>query len=100
MTGRMSPFLRLVTLLLALGPVPAAAHDWYPVDCCSGHDCFPIADGAVEDLGDGRWRVRESGAILPAGKIRVSQDGRRHLCTRTGTLAGEPLCGFDPPRGF
>jgi hypothetical protein len=31
----------LLAVLLAVTS-PAAAHDWYPMECCSGLDCAPV----------------------------------------------------------
>jgi hypothetical protein len=88
----------IIAVLIGLA-APAGAHDWYPRDCCSGFDCFPIADNEVEPIANG-FRIRLSGQTVTGSQVRRSEDGRFHLCTKGGEPAGEPLCLFEPPKGF
>lgn len=90
----------LAALSLLSGTAPAAAHDWYPGECCSGHDCFPIKETDLIHLGEAGWRVKASGEYVPQGMRRESRDGQWHLCTYDGTRTGKPRCLFEPPRGF
>lgn len=88
----------LLTGLLLLRPERAVAHDWYPPDCCSGFDCFPVDESEIVPAPGGGYIARSSGQFIPS--IRESQDGRWHLCTKTGEPTGKPICGFEPPRGY
>lgn len=90
----------VAALFLLTAPPPAAAHDWYPGECCSGHDCFPIEESELDHLGAAGWRVKASGEHVPPGMRRESRDGRWHLCTYDGAKTGKPRCLFEPPRGF
>lgn len=92
--------LAVAGCLIALALRPARAHDWYPPDCCSGRDCFPVADDAVTPMPGGAYLVGASGAAVQASQVRTSQDGRYHLCTRTGEIDGQPLCLFEPQRSY
>jgi hypothetical protein len=90
-----------------VGPDTAAAHDWYPVNCCSGNDCFQVIDEKIiEDLGNGVYRVGPVTQLVQGSDVKVSQDGQWHICT-PGWPIGKPLapetrirCLFVPPRGF
>ena len=92
----------LAVAWLAFGGT-AGAHDWYPPNCCSGHDCFPIE---IEDEAialtpiQGGYIVNASRTAVTGAQIRQSQDGRFHLCTKTGLIDGPPVCLFEPPKGF
>jgi hypothetical protein len=52
---------RLIVALLLVFAIAfaarASAHEWYPVECCSGDDCAPV----VEVLTD-RHEVAKNGA--------------------------------------
>ena len=106
LTARRLSFLLLVGILLGLMVVfvrAAEAHDWYPPNCCSGHDCFPIE---IEDETSaltpiqGGYIVNASRTAVTGTQIRQSQDGRFHLCTKTGLIDGPPVCLFEPPKSF
>lgn len=106
-------FLRLALLaalacLLARG---ASAHDWYPYECCSGHDCAPLADARVRETPTGyvvivmpgehpmwpRERAAPLTLAIAYGRAKASPDGRFHLCING---AGELLCWFAAVGGF
>lgn len=66
--------------LLALLPGAALAHSWYPYECCSDRDCFPMP---VSDV-----RITPAGYTLGDGTLveyheaRPSPDGQFHICRR------------------
>jgi hypothetical protein len=75
-------FMSVIALVSALGP-SAAAHGWYPHECCHDHDCGPVI--ALDYLKDGSLRVTtEIGtATVPAGyPAKPSPDGLPHACVR------------------
>lgn len=98
-------------LAIALVATPANAHDWYPVECCSGLDCAPVeksevvretmhADmmslfgGAPPLAGGLRVTTQHGTAIVPPTLTpRESKDHRMHACIR----AGKVICIFLPP---
>ena len=88
----------LLTLLLALLLVaPAAAHSFYPKDCCSGTDCAPLAASRVQvtPLGyviDGRHMIRHS-------EVRWSPDEQYHGCFPP-TMMGRIGCFWAPQGGI
>ena len=58
---------RVAVLMAALGLLSweAHAHDWYPLECCSGQDCGPAE--TVERRPDGSYLVTSRGlsAVIP-----------------------------------
>ena len=89
--------LRLAVIILMIIAVlaPAYAHEWYPIDCCSGHDCDALADDRVERqpagyMVDGQY-------FFPNVEVRPSQSGRYHACFPN--LGERPKCFFAPPDG-
>lgn len=67
------------------------AHSWYDLECCSGHDCFPVAPDAVQVQPDGNYRVKRSGEVFSPPEVqngerraKWSKDGRFHLCAPNG----------------
>lgn len=103
--------LRITAIVLAvmfgIDTGPANAHDWYPVNCCSGNDCFQvIEEDIIQDLGNGVYKVGPVEKLVSGSNVKVSQDGQWHICT-PGWPIGKPLapetyirCLFVPPRGF
>lgn len=78
--------------------VPAAAHDWYPWECCSGFDCAPVE--RAELLPDAGMLVttKHGTTVIPASlPRRESQDNRMHACMRKGSNGMAPICIFLPP---
>jgi len=77
-----------------------AAHDWYPIECCSNRDCAP-ADTVVR-RDDGSYLVTSRGmsTVIPSdyAKWRMSPDGRIHVCIRRLRSGAEYLvCAFRGP---
>ena len=79
----------LIVAVLAAGPPPAAAHDWYTglrspqgTDCCGGRDCRPVPyrlgpeTGREEIEANGAWWPAEHDKVLPFS----SPDGSAHAC--------------------
>jgi hypothetical protein len=93
----------MVALAAVLGtsrPHPAAAHSWYPLECCHDQDCAPV--DRVQSLPnlDGFYVTTALGsALVPATfPKRESKDGRMHVCLRkqpNGKM--RVLCLFVPP---
>ena len=78
---------------------PVSAHNWYPVGCCSGNDCFPIKETDLEAIPNG-YRIKSSGLTATGGQVHRSEDGRFHICTIGGKPDDKPRCLFEPPMGF
>lgn len=78
----------------------AGAHEWYPADCCSGHDCGPIADKRVtrtlqnDYVIDGKWLFARDDKTT----TRQSLSGRYHACFPDPNA--KPKCIFVPPEGM
>lgn len=90
---------RLVALLVAL-PSAALAHSWYPWECCSNRDCYPVA---VENVraGGGGWTL-EDGTFVAYSEARASPDDRFHVCRREDgkgaliRIQKKPACFWAP----
>jgi hypothetical protein len=87
----------------ALWQAPAAAHSWYPLDCCSGEDCAPVENTMwVVPAGGGTPRLavtsKHGTAIVPVGfPVRVSRDDHMHVCMQFDPFgAMEVICLFMP----
>jgi hypothetical protein len=100
-----------LALMLAPGADPARAHTWYPYDCCSDRDCWPMgldADAKEPDptIVPGGYRTHD-GHFIAESATRSSKDGRYHVCRSGGTLTGtviapsqRPACLFVPRPTF
>jgi hypothetical protein len=84
-------------LILKIGR--AAAHSWYPEECCSDADCEPIASEHVQERPDG-FSVFGGRFTVPHDQARPSPDGGYHGCPyQKGFLgSGQLRCFFAPPR--
>lgn len=85
------------------GP-PSAAHEWYPVECCSGLDCAPVSGDVDVTATKGGWRINATGEVLPFGDPRVRQTPAEahdayHRCSVSGNVMGRTICLFVPPVG-
>lgn len=89
-----------VILLIALIPGLASAHSFYPLECCSDRDCYPVPVERVKTV-PGGWLV-EGGTFIAYGEARPSPDGRFHICRREDgkggliTIPGKPACFWAP----
>jgi hypothetical protein len=90
--GTMNRARVLFLALLLAGP--AAAHEWYPIECCSGMDCRPHPCDDLEDIGGGSVRDIASGSIYRRDQVRPSPNGQCHVCTAGGLTRGAPICAF------
>lgn len=89
----------LALILLALVPW-AHGHSFYDPECCRDRDCAPLADGAVVEDAAGFLIVATGRRIdRDSPKVRLSPDGRWHLCTLGGEPGGTVLCLYVPGRG-
>ncbi len=107
--------LCMAAVLLFLAVAAASAHDFYPIECCSGYDCAPVdkaemtsptyvAPAEANALAPGEPTVfgmpvlivttRHGSAPVPEGMPRrLSPDGRMHACI----VRGKVLCLWVPP---
>ena len=96
---------------------PAAAHDWYPIECCHAMDCAPVEKveilsppamasmfsppGQAAPAMPGAMMVttKHGSVIVPANfQRRESKDHRMHACMRPAEGATMRLiCIFMPP---
>lgn len=61
----------------------AAAHEWYPQECCSDHDCAPIPPEQLTHSDRGwLWKNENGERLFPFNSpdLRASPDGRPHGC--------------------
>ena len=92
----MRHILSLAVLVAALAVAcPSQAHDWYPIQCCSGQDCGPVPPGAVKRT-PGGWLL-PSGHTLPYDDARVKPLPKGqvgvHVC-ETQDAQRRPICLF------
>lgn len=82
----------MIVLLLLLAMMgSAAAHDWYPTECCSEKDCAIISDSQVREVRDG-FLIGEE--FFPRARSRQSPDENYHICRNPHII-----CFFYPHRG-
>jgi hypothetical protein len=102
----------LLAVLLA-ATTPAAAHDWYPMECCHEMDCAPVDHAELvptptkDDGKDGQHFSPPSmsvttrhGTVIVPGDFprRESKDHRMHACMMPGATGQMQLiCIFMPP---
>lgn len=103
--------LALCLATIPLGGGPVYAHSWYPYDCCSDRDCWPMgldSDAREPDpsIVPGGYLTYD-GVFVPESATRASLDGRYHICRRGGTLTGtviapaqKPFCLFVPKPAY
>jgi hypothetical protein len=61
----------------------ATAHSWYPHECCSENDCYPVpcAELVLTPEGDVRWK----GVLYFRRRmVRLSLDEQCHVCVEEG----------------
>lgn len=82
-----------LALILGPGAKPAIAHSWYPYDCCSDRDCWPMGEDADAREPDpkivpGGYRTFD-GIFIAERDTRPSRDGRFHICRQGGARDGK-----------
>lgn len=70
------------------------AHSWYPPECCSDSDCYPLPEGSVHKTEGGY--LLDSGEFIPESKAREGRDGRYHICRYPFPTV---ICFFKPFTG-
>jgi hypothetical protein len=93
-------FLRLGTVLLFLTMVaPASAHEWYPIECCSGYDCAPVEQTKISDVAELIVTSKHGTGVVPETMPRrESKDHRMHVCMRPSSDGRmRVICVFLPP---
>jgi len=83
-----------VVLVLVCIATWAWAHDWYPIDCCSGRDCSPIDSVRVRVIAGGY--VVDEQFYVEFKKALVSPDIQYHACFPS---RGKQMGCFWAPRG-
>lgn len=74
----------LFVAAVLLGTIKAArSHDWYPIQCCGGHDCLQLPDADVKEVPHG-YMVR--GTFVDETKALPSPDEHFHGCFPQGQL--------------
>lgn len=69
--------LRPLAVLLVFTST-ALAHSWYPYECCSEKDCFPVPIRDVRVV-PGGWNLSD-GTHVKHDEARPSPDGQFHVC--------------------
>lgn len=93
--------MALLALLAVFGH--ASAHSWYPYECCSQIDCFPVPASDVRVV-PGGWTLSD-GTHVKHHEARPSPDGQYHVCrTQNGKgdlirLYSKPACFWAPIPG-
>jgi len=92
-------FLALLPVATVFSIIPLKAHDWYPIECCSGQDCAPVTAVsfvAAQPDEPPVMVVTTMFGTKPVPKNLVpkeSPDSRMHACIYQGHL----ICLFLPP---
>lgn len=55
------------------------AHEWYPIECCSGYDCAPIPLAEAPREENGGFTLID-GRHVPYKDVKMSPDNQWHLC--------------------
>jgi hypothetical protein len=105
----------IMAVLLAAASTPAAAHDWYPLECCHALDCAVVekvqmtpVPGITGLLGSPAYAstpgemlvTTKHGSVVVPGNFprRQSKDSQMHACMRRTSDGGmRLLCIFLPP---
>jgi hypothetical protein len=85
----------LAIALLIHACASANAHSWYPHECCSDRDCYPLPAGAVKEV-PGGYQLIENGEFIPHADTRNGQDDQFHICRWPD---GRRICFFRPYSG-
>lgn len=83
----------LLGVVLAVGIAQRVkAHSWYPLHCCSEHDCYPIETDQLVEQAGGSWKYLPTGQVFPKEKVYPSQDNKFHVCISPSS--GQAYCAF------
>lgn len=88
--------LWLFSLCLVFGVARAKAHEWYPLECCSNHDCHEADKVTYKD---GHVFVNVGDDLVDVGKgvqWRQSPDGKYHICYVKTYQGFHVYCFFVP----
>jgi len=99
----MTRLLALTGTVLLLMTQAGAAHDWFPANCCSGHDCKVIEQSQVQTTAQG-FQIPGNPEIVPYSSPKIKQtppegDGNFALCTEDGKPDGAVICLYIPTWG-
>lgn len=99
-----APLASLLLLLLAAGANTAAAHDWYPVECCSDQDCAPVDGEADVSASSEGWVIHATGEVIAYDDRRIRTTpadvgASYHRCSMGGKPQGRTICLFVPGMG-
>jgi len=85
---------------LALLPIVAFGHAWYPMACCSDKDCWPTEGVTATSAG---WLIETSGEVIPYDDARVKptppEASGFHVCHVGADPKARALCLFVPGAG-
>lgn len=92
-----------IALALCIAITWAHGHSFYPYQCCSEMDCYPVSvpRDEIERREDG-WFLKKERVTIPFSSARTSPDHQFHICRNdlgNGTLItpkGEPPCLWAP----
>lgn len=70
-------------------PLIIKIHSWYPAECCSDQDCFPIVCNDIVEKTDNTYVWNN--IIFLKDQVKPSLDGLCHACV---TTADKGLCLF------
>lgn len=72
----------------------------YPFACCANFDCKQVQSSEVIEGASG-YEIRKTHELIPMTdpKVKMSPDGRFHLCSVGGLDDSRTICLFVPGRG-
>lgn len=89
-------WIAMIAVAMLLHAYSAArAHSWYPPQCCSDRDCFPLADSAVKKV-PGGYQLTDTHEFISDAEAREGRDDSFHMCRNP---SGVILCFFRPHNG-
>ena len=99
-----SATVSVIVAIAEFWSAPAAAHSWYPTECCRGFDCAPVESATWILSDDGRppqllVKSTRGTALIPYNmRPRESKDNLMHVCMNYDMFGDfKVLCFFVPP---